>query len=430
MVSNERRRLHPPSAVRIHCRIMIDELKAFDTVFDSDNKIYGNIQGVLMENNWRTLARIERLNSHVSRINSNIDMIKTEIWPIWQGILDDHTRTRAVKRRRHMEESPDIAEPRSKHAMQKPAWKLRQPRRTSNSDPACQSFRWRSGIKWCYYWEGMVLASWRYLDRVFWLYFSVCLVFWSPQNNILNTNLILPSVNALCTWRDLFVEEVNEMPGTRLVMHCIPTCPRAILKAAKLPLYTEEEITWQYRNIPAMEEARIISPCISPWCTKTKFPQKHSGVLRMVHQYIPINSTIIKMNYLMRCIEPILNQLSDKKWKIFSKADAANRYWAVSLALEHTYKISFVTVLGQYCYLQMGQELTRAPGTYSWLKDITMGEIPAPFPEPALINIVAHTHCDDTKCEKDGKLIKAVFAFAIYAVTRLLWVYQRQVSNI
>lgn len=150
-----------------------------------------------------------------------------------------------------------------------------------------------------------------------------------------------------------------------------------------MPLYTEEEVAWQYKNIPAMEDAGIVCPCISPWCAKTKFPRKHSGALRMVHQYIPINSATIKMNYPMRRIEPILNRLSNKKWKIFFKADAANGYWAVPLALEHAYKTSFVTVLGQYCYLCIGQGLTGAPGTYSRLINIAMGEIPAPFPEPA-----------------------------------------------
>lgn len=46
------------------------------------------------------------------------------------------------------------------------------------------------------------------------------------------------------------------------------------------------------------------------------------------------------------------------------------------------------------------------------------------------VDIIVHAHCDNAKCEIDGKLAKAVIAFAIYAVTGLLLVYKGQVSNL
>lgn len=46
------------------------------------------------------------------------------------------------------------------------------------------------------------------------------------------------------------------------------------------------------------------------------------------------------MNYPMRRIEPILNMMAQGKWNFFFKADAANGYWAVPLAIEHAYKIA------------------------------------------------------------------------------------------
>ena len=56
--------------------------------------------------------------------------------------------------------------------------------------------------------------------------------------------------------------------------------------------------------------------------------------LRMVHQYIPLNSVTVKMSYPMKRIEPILNMVGQSKWKVFFKADAANGYWLLSLLLE------------------------------------------------------------------------------------------------
>ncbi|KAJ5578711.1 uncharacterized protein N7459_007675 [Penicillium hispanicum] len=104
----------------------------------------------------------------------------------------------------------------------------------------------------------------------------------------------------------------------------------------------------------------------------------------MVHQFLAVNAATIKMNYPMKRVEPILNRLSQTRWKAFFHSDAANGYWAVPLASEYAYKTAFITSLGQFCYLRMGQGLTGAPGTYTRLKDITMGPIPPPHAEPAL----------------------------------------------
>lgn len=117
----------------------------------------------------------------------------------------------------------------------------------------------------------------------------------------------------LYTWKDLFVTRVTEMPETNLVEHRIPTYPWATPRAAKLPLYTEEEKNWQTENIPSMLQAGIITECTSPWSARTKFPRKASGKLRIVHNFMPINAATIKMNYPLKQLEPILANLSRKR---------------------------------------------------------------------------------------------------------------------
>ena len=71
-------------------------------------------------------------------------------------------------------------------------------------------------------------------------------------------------VMVLYTWRDLFVEDVRQMPQTRLIEHRIPTYPRVVPKAAKLPLYTLQEEEWIQENIPKIEAAGIIARYNSP----------------------------------------------------------------------------------------------------------------------------------------------------------------------
>ena len=188
------------------------------------------------------------------------------------------------------------------------------------------------------------------------------------------------------TWRDLFVEDMVEMPATDLATHTIPMREDAVPRRARDKLYTPREREWMDRNVPKMLEAGIIDYSVSPWCHKTKFVPKKDGDLRMVHVYVPINAATVPNSYPMKRIETVLNGLMRPGLTVYFQADACNGYWAVPLAQEHAYKTAFGTHRGQYHYLRMGQGLSGAPQTYTRLKDILAGPIPEPNAEPALEN--------------------------------------------
>ena len=126
------------------------------------------------------------------------------------------------------------------------------------------------------------------------------------------------------TWRDLFVEDMVQMPATDLVTHTIPTWAGAILRRAKDKLYKPREHEWIDRNIPKMLEAGIINYSVSPWCHRTKFVPKKDGDLRMVHVYVPINAATVANSYPMRHIELVLNSLMQSGLGVYFQADAAN----------------------------------------------------------------------------------------------------------
>ena len=186
------------------------------------------------------------------------------------------------------------------------------------------------------------------------------------------------------TWCNLIVEVMVEMPATDLVTDTIPTKENASLRRAHDKLYTPREREWMDRNIPKMLEAGIIDYSISPWCHWTKFVPKKDGDLRMVHKYVPINAATVANSYPICRIELVLNSLMQPGLNVYFQADAANGYWAVPLAQEHTYKTVFSTHRGQYHYVRMGQGLSGAPQTYTRLKDILTGPIPEPNKDPAL----------------------------------------------
>ena len=202
-----------------------------------------------------------------------------------------------------------------------------------------------------------------------------------------NGNLLEEAMRILYTWRDLFTSEVSKMPTTDLVCHYIPTWPGSIPVRAREKLYTQEETRWMDTKIPEMLAAGIIEHAVSSWSHRTKFVRKKDKGLRMVHVFCPINAVTINHSYPMKRIEPVINNLTQARYKVFLQADAANGFWAVPLYPRHSYKTAFSTSLGQFQYRRMGQGLSGAPQTYSRLKDFVAGPIPFPLAEPALSRV-------------------------------------------
>jgi len=163
----------------------------------------------------------------------------------------------------------------------------------------------------------------------------------------------LQGMRLLYTWRDLFCNNVRELPAMDLIEHRIPTIKCNPVRS-KPKLYTQKEAEWQKKHLPELLDAGIIDWVNSPWRASCKFPVKKNGDLRMVHIYCPINHATIKTNYPMKRMEPIINAMT------------------------------FSSILGQFAYIRMGQGLTGAPHTYAQLKDLVMGPIPKPRGERPL----------------------------------------------
>ena len=192
----------------------------------------------------------------------------------------------------------------------------------------------------------------------------------------------------MATWRDIFVDNIREMPQTDLIQHRIPTYRNAKPIVSKPVLYTPEEKEWQRKNLPKLIEAGIIAQVSSPWCARSRFPRKENGDLRMVQAFCALNNATIKANVPMRRLEPVLVNLGQPWLKMWFKCDAANGYWAIGVFPAHAYKLGFASSAGQFCYLRMGQGCTGGPGTYTQLKDITTGYIPSPNEEPPLAEVM------------------------------------------
>ena len=196
------------------------------------------------------------------------------------------------------------------------------------------------------------------------------------------------AVHLFYTWRDVFETDLLRIRRTDLIEHAIVLDKEARPHRAKVPLYTDQEIKFCQDLIPRMEEAGLIRRCDSAWGARTKFVPKpradlcpENDKLRMVHNFIPLNSVTEKSRYPCPRIEQIVHTICKKGKSWFFTADAANSYWAIPVRSGDEHKLGFVTPYGMYCYTVMGQGLTGGTHTYSRFRDLVFGNIPEDIDE-------------------------------------------------
>lgn len=141
------------------------------------------------------------------------------------------------------------------------------------------------------------------------------------------------ALDLLYTWRDIFETDLLRIRRTDLIEHAIVLNSEAKPYRAKIPLYTEQEIKFCQELILRMEEAGLICRCDSAWGARTKFVPKpradlrpENDKLRMVHNFIPLNSVTEKSRYPCPRIEQIVHTITKKEKSWFFTADAANSY--------------------------------------------------------------------------------------------------------
>ena len=192
----------------------------------------------------------------------------------------------------------------------------------------------------------------------------------------------------LYTWKDIFESDLLRIRTTDLIEHGIDLKADATPSKSKIPLYTEAELRFVNKIIPAMEERGLILRCDSTWVARTKFPPKpnrpgrQEDNLRMVHNYIPLNRHTLKSQYPCANIEQIVHTVLKNDKKCFFYTDATDSYWAIPLRKSDYTLTAFSTPKGQYCYTVMGQGLKGAAHTYARFRDLVFGPIPEDNKDP------------------------------------------------
>lgn len=222
----------------------------------------------------------------------------------------------------------------------------------------------------------------------------------------------------LYTWKDCFAKSLKEIRPTDLIHHSIDLKPNAIPVYKSAPRYTPREKEFAATVFPEMEEAGIILRAASEWGSRTKFPPKKKGseLLRVVHNFIPLNLWTIKPQWPMHRIEDVVDTVIQPRFKVWFSSDASNSYWAILIKPGDEYKTGIITPNGQYIYLRMGQGLKGACATYSQFGDIVFGPLPKTAAQEAFPSLIGqHEKCAFTLFMDDhmaaGETFESLFDF-------------------
>ena len=86
------------------------------------------------------------------------------------------------------------------------------------------------------------------------------------------------AVRLLWIWRDIFVEQLCDLPMTDLVPHSIPAYPGIRAHRAPDPIYAIDEIRWQKQILPEMI-GKIVERGTPPWVAKTTWVSKKETIV-------------------------------------------------------------------------------------------------------------------------------------------------------
>lgn len=183
---------------------------------------------------------------------------------------------------------------------------------------------------------------------------------------------------------------MREITATDLIKHFIDLKPNARPVFAKIPRCNRKEREFAANIFPLMEESGIIVRGFSEWGARSKFPPKKKGSeeLRVIHNFISVNSQTVKPQYPTHRIEEVVEIIIKPKFTVFFGTNASNGYWAVPMKAGHEYKTGIVTPHGQYFYRRMEMGLKGAAHIYAQFTDLMFGPLPATGEEEAYNSMI------------------------------------------
>ena len=179
-------------------------------------------------------------------------------------------------------------------------------------------------------------------------------------------------VDLINEFGDCFAKTLNDLGGTKLVMHKIDTgdAPPVSRKPYKCSPEAQREIT---RQVNQMLEADIIEPSVSPWKSAVilvKKPPNPDGSpnYRFCIDYRALNKVTKMASCSMPVIDDVITAVTDAKAKVYSLIDLRSGYNQQFLdSQESRDRSAFVCQGQQFAFKRTSFGLATAPSSFQLL---------------------------------------------------------------
>ena len=170
---------------------------------------------------------------------------------------------------------------------------------------------------------------------------------------------------SLDNFKDIFPEELNELPPMREVDHAIELVADVALIAKSPYRHSLAQSVELENQINDLLNKGYIRPSKSPWGDPVLFTKKKDGSFRLCVDYRGLNKLTIKNKFPLPRVDNIFDHLYGSK--IFSKIDMRSGYHQIRIKESDIPKIGFRSRLGHYDYVVLPFGLTNAPATFKTL---------------------------------------------------------------
>jgi hypothetical protein len=140
-------------------------------------------------------------------------------------------------------------------------------------------------------------------------------------------------------FRDMFVDEIPELPPRREIYFSIDLLPRSAPISKALYRMSLPELTELKIQLQELLDKEYIRLSVSPWGAPVLFVKKKDGTLRLCIDYRQLKKMTIKNKYPLPRINDLFDQVGGAK--IFSKLDLRSSYHQVGIKYEDINKITF-----------------------------------------------------------------------------------------
>jgi hypothetical protein len=209
----------------------------------------------------------------------------------------------------------------------------------------------------------------------------------------------LEDLDVLHDFKDVFVNEIHELPPRREIDFSIHLLPSSVPISKEPYRMSLSELTELKIQLQELLDKEYIRPSVSPWGAPVLFVKKKDRILRLCIDYRQLNKMTVKNKYPLPRINDLFDQVGGAK--IFSKLDLRSGYHEVRIKDEDISKTTLRMRYGHYKFVVILFGLTNVLATFMCLMNSIFSQYLDKFVLAFIDDILV---CSNTEEEHEDNL--------------------------